>query len=110
MTKTLQLSVAICINIKLKSCVLHSPNIRQSFIDQFYMLHGPQDFKHVFINSNPYFSMCCSPTRHEMSLRDVNQISIEKDILEASWKYLKRDEFFMKSLRRLSTSQKMSFV
>ena len=39
------------------------------------------------------------PRRHEMSLRDLNQISIETDISEASQKHLKRDDIFVTSLR-----------
>ena len=47
---------------------------------------------------------------HEISLRDLNQISIERDISETSQKYLKRDVFFVTSLRRLKyISKKMSF-
>ena len=46
-----------------------------------------------------------------MSLRDLNQISIERDISETSQKHLKRDVFFVTSLRRLKNiSKKMSFV
>ena len=51
------------------------------------------------------------PSRHEMFLRDLNQISIERDISETSQKHLKRDVFFVTSLRRLKNiSKKMSFV
>ena len=51
------------------------------------------------------------PSRHEMSLRDLYQISIERDISETSKKHLKRDDFFVTSLRRLKNiSKKMSFV
>ena len=39
-----------------------------------------------------------------MSLRDLNQISIERDILETSFKHPKRDDFFVTSL--IKTSQK----
>ena len=50
------------------------------------------------------------PSRHEMSLRDLNQISIEIDISETSQKHLKRDAFFVTSLRGLKyNSKKMSF-
>ena len=41
------------------------------------------------------------PSRHEMSLRDLNQVSIEKDISETSQKHLESDVFFVTSLRRL---------
>ena len=45
-----------------------------------------------------------------MSLRDLSQISIERDISETSQKHLKRDVFFVTSLRRLKyISKKMSF-
>ena len=51
------------------------------------------------------------PSRHEMSARDLNQISIERDISETSQKHLKRDVFFVTSLKRLQyISKKMSFV
>ena len=46
------------------------------------------------------------PSRHEMSLRDLNQISIERDISETSQKHLKRDVFFVTSLRRLKNISK----
>ena len=46
------------------------------------------------------------PTQHEMSLRDLKQISIERDISETSQTHLKRDEFFVTSLRLSNTSQK----
>ena len=36
-----------------------------------------------------------------MSLRDLNHMSIEKDMSETSQKHLKRDDFFVTSLRRL---------
>ena len=36
-----------------------------------------------------------------MSLRDLNQISIERDISEISENHLKRGDFFVTSLRRL---------
>ena len=50
------------------------------------------------------------PSQHEMSLRDLNQISIERDSSEISQKHLKRDVFFVTSLRRLKyISKKMSF-
>ena len=56
-------------------------------------------------------SMELLPSRHEMSLRDLYQISIERDISETSKKHLKRDDFFVTSLRRLKNiSKKMSFV
>ena len=46
-----------------------------------------------------------------MSLRDLNHISIERDISETSFKHLKRDGFFVTSLRRLKyISKKMSFL
>ena len=46
-----------------------------------------------------------------MSLRDLNQISIERDIPETSQKHLKGDVFFMTSLRRLKHfSKNMSFL
>ena len=41
------------------------------------------------------------PSRHEMSLGDLNQISIERDISGTSQKHLKKDVFFVTSLRRL---------
>ena len=41
------------------------------------------------------------PSRHEMFLRDLNQISIERDISQTSQKYLKKDVFFVTSLRYL---------
>ena len=45
-----------------------------------------------------------------MSLRDLTQISIEIDISETSQKHLKRDVFFVTSLRRLKyISKKMFF-
>ena len=51
------------------------------------------------------------PSRHDMSLRDFNQISIETDISETSQKHLKRDDFFVTSLRHLKyISKKMSFM
>ena len=51
------------------------------------------------------------PSRYEMSLRDFNQISIERDISKTSPKYLKRDGFFVTSLRSLKyISKKMSFL
>ena len=47
----------------------------------------------------------------EISLRDLNQVSIERDISETSQKHLKRDHFFETSLRRLKyISKKMSFL
>ena len=50
------------------------------------------------------------PSRHGMSLRDLNQISIERDISETSQKHLKRD-FFETSLRRLKyISKRLSFL
>ena len=50
------------------------------------------------------------PSRHEMSARDLNQISIERDISGTSQKHLKRDVFCVTSLRRLGhISKKMSF-
>ena len=42
-----------------------------------------------------------------MFLRDLNQIFIERDISETSQNHLKRDDFFVTSLRRL---QHISFV
>ena len=51
------------------------------------------------------------PSRHEMSVKDLNQISTERDMSETSQKHLKRDVFFVTSLRRLKNiSKKMSFV
>ena len=51
------------------------------------------------------------PTQHEMSLRDLKQISIDRDISETSQTHLKRDDFFVTSLRRLKNiSKKMSFL
>ena len=48
------------------------------------------------------------PSRHEMSLRCLKQISIERDISKTSQKHLKRDVFFKTSLRRLKyISKKM---
>ena len=50
-------------------------------------------------------------SRHEMSLRDLNQVSIGRDISETSQKHLKSDAFFVTSLRRLKNiSKKMSFA
>ena len=37
-------------------------------------------------------------SRHEIFLRNLNQISIERDISETCQKYLKRDDFFVTSL------------
>ena len=46
-----------------------------------------------------------------MFLRDLNQIFIERDISEASYKHLKRYDFFVTSLRRLKyISKKMYFL
>ena len=51
------------------------------------------------------------PTQHEMFLRDLKQISIERDISETSQTHLKRDDFFVTSLRRFKhISKKMSFL
>ena len=51
------------------------------------------------------------PSRHEMSVRDLNQISIDRGISETSQKHRKRDVFFVTSLRRLKNiSKKMSFL
>ena len=45
-----------------------------------------------------------------MSLRDLNQIYIERDISETSYKHLKGDDFFLLSLRCLKyISRKMPF-
>ena len=50
-------------------------------------------------------------SRHEMSLRCLKQISIERDISKTSQKHLKRDVFFETSLRLLKyISRKMSFL
>ena len=50
-------------------------------------------------------------SRHEMFLRDLNQVSIGRDISQTSQKHLKSDVFFVTSLRRLKNiSKKMSFV
>ena len=46
-----------------------------------------------------------------MSLRDLNLISIERDISETSQKHLKRGDFFETYLRRLKyISKKMAFL
>ena len=51
------------------------------------------------------------PSRHEMSLRCLNQISIERDFSKTSKKHLKRDVFYVTSLRHLKyISKKMSFL
>ena len=50
------------------------------------------------------------PNRHEMSLRDLNQISIERDISETSQKHLRRDDFFVTCLRRLKNISKNKLV
>ena len=51
------------------------------------------------------------PSRNEMSLRCLKQISIERDISTTSQKHLKRDIFFKTSLRRLKyISKKVSFL
>ena len=45
-----------------------------------------------------------------MSFRDLNYISIERDISKTSQKHLKSDQFFVKSLRNFKyISKKMSF-
>ena len=50
------------------------------------------------------------PSRHEMSLTCLNQISIERDISKTSQKHLQRDVFFVKILRHLKyISKKMVF-
>ena len=50
------------------------------------------------------------PSRHEMSLTCLNQISIERDISKTSQKHLQRDVFFVKFLRHLKyISKKMGF-
>ena len=55
--------------------------------------------------------VCHLPSWHEMSLRDLNQISIERDISGTSRKYLRTDDFFVTSLRRLKNIwKKLSFV
>ena len=41
------------------------------------------------------------PNRHEMSLRCLSQICIERDISETSQEHLKRGVFFVTSLRHL---------
>ena len=47
----------------------------------------------------------------DVSERYLNQVSIESDISETSQKHLKRDVFFVMSLRRLKyISKKMSFL
>ena len=45
-----------------------------------------------------------------MSLRDLNQISIDRDISETSQKHLKRDVFFVTSLRRLKYISNRCFL
>ena len=51
------------------------------------------------------------PSHYEMYLRDFSQISNERDMSETSQKHLKRNDFFVTSLRRLKNiSKKMSFV
>ena len=50
------------------------------------------------------------PNSHEMSLRDLNQISNERDISETSQKHLKRDDFFVTCLRRLKNISKNKLV
>ena len=58
-----------------------------------------------------YYTKQSKPSRHEMSLRDLNQISIERDMSETSQKHLKRDDFFEMSLRCLKyIPKKMSFL
>ena len=48
---------------------------------------------------------------HEISLTDLNQISIERDISETSQIHLRKYAFFVTSLRRLTnSSKKMSFM
>ena len=48
-------------------------------------------------------------SRHEMSLRCINQISIERDRSKTSQKYLKRDVFFVTSFRHLRFISKKIF-
>ena len=45
-----------------------------------------------------------------MPLRDLNQISIGRDISETSQKHLKRDDFFVTCLRRLKYISKKDIV
>ena len=49
------------------------------------------------------------PSRHGISLRNVNQISNERDISETSQKHLKWGNFFVTSLRRLEDLSKKMF-
>ena len=65
---------------------------------------------HLYI-ANLSFVPLPFPSRHKMFLRDLNQICIERDIVETSQKHLKRDDFFETPLRRLKyISKKMSFL
>ena len=50
------------------------------------------------------------PNSHEMSLRDLNQISNERDISETSQKHLKRDDLFVTCLKRLKNISKNKLV
>ena len=62
------------------------------------------------IKNNLQDSKSIFSSLHEMSQRDLNQVSIERDISEAFYKHLKKDYFFVMSLRRLKyISEKMSF-
>ena len=83
-----------------------------SFIDSFQLLSSSLDslVKNLSKNNFKYLSqefdnnvldIRSSHSQHEMSLRDINQISIETDISETSQKNLKRDDFCMTSLRHL---------
>ena len=67
-------------------------------------------------NDNLYFfsnfsnsSIPFYPCRHEMYLRDLNQIFIDRDISQTSQKHLKRDVSFVTSLRRLKCISKKMF-
>ena len=48
-------------------------------------------------------------SRREMSLRDLSQISIERDISESSQKHLRRDNFLWRLQDVSDTSQKDVF-
>ena len=51
------------------------------------------------------------PSRHETSLRHLNQVSVERDISKTSQRHLKKDVFFETSLRHLKyISKKTSFL
>ena len=45
---------------------------------------------------------------HEMSLGDLNEVSTERDISEITQKHLKKDGFFVTSLKHLNQISKMT--